>query len=139
MVDGEEEAELQGTTASILLLGLGSCVDGIGLDAMRDREETGGAMACCSELAGRFRLGLSPNCGCKARRLDQVVITTAEFVARGGRVGSECLTRPRHCWRAEDVENLELTGRKSDTNGIEPAIDLGLLACDTYGLTSSRL
>jgi len=138
-VGGEEEAELQGATASVLLLGLGSCVDGIGLDAMRDREETGGAMACCSELAGRFRLGLSPNCGCKARRLDQVVITTAEFVARGGRVGSECLTRPRHCWQSEDVENLELTGRKSDTNGIEPAIDLGLLACDTYGLTSSRL
>jgi len=58
VVDGEEEAELQGATASVLLLGLGSCVDGIGLDAMRDREETGGAMACCSELAGRLHFHL---------------------------------------------------------------------------------
>jgi hypothetical protein len=45
VVDGEEEAELQGATATVLLLGLGSCGDGIGLDAIGDREETGGAMA----------------------------------------------------------------------------------------------
>ena len=61
-----EDAELQGATASALLLGLGSSGVGIWLDATRDdREEMGGAMA-----AGWWRgFGLSPNCGCKARRL----------------------------------------------------------------------
>ena len=60
MVDGEEEAELQGATASVLLLGLGSCVDGIGLDAMRDREETGGAMAAALSWLWPLPLGFIP-------------------------------------------------------------------------------
>lgn len=52
-MDGEEEeaAELQGATESALtVLGLGSCGDGIVLDAMgdREREETGGAMAAAA-------------------------------------------------------------------------------------------
>ena len=60
MVDGEEEAELQGATASALLLGLGSCGGGIGLDAMRGREETGGAMAAALNWLWPLPLGFIP-------------------------------------------------------------------------------
>jgi len=60
VVGGEEEAGLQGATASALLLGLGSCGGGIGLDAMRGREETGGAMAAALSWLWPLPLGFIP-------------------------------------------------------------------------------
>ena len=99
-MDGEadEDAELQGATASALLLGFGSSGVGIWLDATRDdREEMGGAMA-----AGGVDLDY-PQTVAARRAGSRVVIAMPRNSSRGGRHGGlwmfEPATAGRGFWR----------------------------------------
>lgn len=121
-VDGEEEAELQGATESALTFGLGSCGDGIVLDAMgdREREETGGAMALLLRvlpgwLAGW--LGFIPElwlqCKGAQARIDRYN-DADEFVARESSVArvSECVwadSKKKRCLGQADGAEIYTT------------------------------